>query len=89
MFEESLSIEVVKVNPDTETIVKDSKKNKETRIWLECGPVVLEKRTWETPVISVHVVSHDYKLDCGGRTFEEAIVNLYHLVKKHYGDYAK
>lgn len=30
---------------------------------------------------------HDYELDCGGDTFEEAIINLATLVLEKYGDY--
>lgn len=32
---------------------------------------------------------HDPRLDCGGKTFEEAIINLAALVKEHYGDYER
>ena len=30
--------------------------------------------------------THDIDLDCGGDTFEEAIIELAKLVKKYYGD---
>ena len=30
---------------------------------------------------------HDWKLDCGAPTFDEAIVKLANLVLKEYGDY--
>lgn len=35
------------------------------------------------------IPSHDYDLDCGGDTFEEAIMKLAKLVFQHYGDYNK
>lgn len=31
--------------------------------------------------------THDWKLDCGGDTFEEAIIELANLVFKHHGTY--
>ena len=30
---------------------------------------------------------HDTKLDCGAPTFDEALVKLARLVKRHYGDF--
>lgn len=32
---------------------------------------------------------HDYELDCGGWTYEEAIDNMYNAVLKKYGDYTQ
>jgi hypothetical protein len=79
-FEESLSIMVVKVNPETKAIDDDESKNTLTNVWLECG-------NWED--IPDHGWSgyvHDMELDCGGDTFEEAIINLANLVLEHYGE---
>lgn len=73
-FHECLDIEVVKVNPKTKSIDDDSSKNTETAVWLECGQY------------SKYSAYHDINLDCGGRTFEEAIIKLANLVQKHYGD---
>lgn len=33
--------------------------------------------------------AHDYELDCGGDTWEEAVENLYKLVLEKYGDYTE
>lgn len=95
MFDDCLDIMVVKVNPATKRVEDDKYINTETRIWLECGP-------WSKPTdpelkalentnpgtIPPHgMPSHDIDLDCGGATFEEAIVKLANLVLKNYGDY--
>lgn len=81
-FEVSLNIDVVKVNPETNEIDDDSKKNTKVQVWLECGdPILDENNRWQGDC------SHDPKLDVGGDTFEEAIIKLSELVKKEYGDY--
>ena len=75
-----LSIEVVKVDPLTECIDDDEEKNIATRIWLEYGPFT-ENTDGDL------IPAHDINLDCGGSTFEEAIMRLVNEVKEHYGDY--
>ena len=78
-FLEGLDVMVVKVDPETECIEDDRSRNTAVRVWLEAGPYIDEKKygcSW----------SHDPELDCGGKTFEEAIVRLAELVKKKYGD---
>ncbi len=73
-FSECLDIWVTKVNPEINAIDNDSNKNTKVQIWLECGPY------------SKNCFTHDVDLDCGGDTFEEAIIELAKLVKEHYGD---
>ena len=73
-FTKCLYIEVVKVNPLTKEVDDDKTKNTLTNIWIECGPY---KEQYET---------HDISLDCGGDTFEEAIIKLANLVKDSYGE---
>lgn len=75
-FLEGLYVEVVKVDPETNCIEDDSARNTKTQIWFEAGPYLSEHDCW----------SHDYDLDCGGDTFEEAIINLSKLVHEKYGD---
>jgi len=48
--------------------------------WIECGPYVDDKHFGLIPF-------HDYELDCGGRTAEDAVMKLAILVKEKYGDY--
>ena len=81
-FSQGLEVDVVKVNPETNCIDDDSTKNAKTQVWLECGPYI------NNPPDNIHWC-HDIDLDCGGDTYEEAIVALARLVKKHYGESAK
>lgn len=68
-FMDALDIDVVKVNPVTNEIDVDCSKNKQIQIWLETGP---------------EIGTHDCALDCGGDTFEEALIRLARLVRKYY-----
>lgn len=73
-FRDLLYIIVVKVNPVTSEVDDDQTKNTKTQVWLEVGP-------W-----SEQYHTHDWDLDCGGDTFEEAIIKLADLVKQYYND---
>lgn len=70
-FITALDVDVAMVNPDTREIDRDPAKNTRREIWLETGP---------------EVGLHDWMLDCGGESFEEAIIKLASLVEKYYGD---
>ena len=78
-FEYGLWTEVVKVNPETNAIDEDFTKNTKVQIWLEHGPFDAE---WG-------LTTHDLDLDCGGNTFEEAIIELAKLVTKYYTEDGK
>ena len=67
-----LSIEIVKVNPKTKRVDKDRSKNTLVQYWLETGLFDKEEGIFE----------HDYELDDGGDTFEEAIIRLAENVKR-------
>lgn len=73
-FLEGLDLMVIKVNPETNEWDCNSLLNTKTVIWFEHGPYDSKTGMW----------SHDTDLDCGGDTFEEAIINLAELVKKKY-----
>lgn len=76
-FNNDLWFEVVKVDPDTNAInYKNSSKNTKVQVWLEHGPFDKE---WGA-------CTHDIDLDCGGDSFEEAIIKLAELVKEKYTD---
>ena len=75
-FADGLWIQVVKINPETNQIETDKSKNTKIQVWLEHGPYFIEYRS----------CSHDYDLDCGGDTFEDAIIEMAKLVKKYYTD---
>ena len=76
-FDEAYNIMVVKVNPRTNTVDDDEALNTETRVWIECGGYFEED--------GYKGFNHDIDLDTGGRTFEEAIINLANLVKEKHG----
>ena len=81
IFDESfeydrLWIHTTKVNPTTNELDDDKTKNTKVEIWLECFP--------DNPEIDGRY--HDIDLDCGGDTFEDAIITLAKLVKEKYGD---
>jgi hypothetical protein len=71
-FRDVLYIMTAKVNPETGKIDDDVSKNTKVKIWLEVGP-------W-----SEQYHTHDFDLDCGGDTFEEAISKLACLVRQYY-----
>ena len=71
-FPYCLMIEVVKVSPKSNRIVNDEKKNTKVQVWIEAGD-------WDK---EMQVTTHNIQLDCGGDTFEEAIIELASLVKK-------
>lgn len=75
-FGECLDIAVVKVDPLTKRIEDDSSRNTETAVWLECGEHAGPNEKYNY---------HDPRLDCGGRSFEEAIIKMASLVRKYYG----
>src|SRR6478609_3834082 len=81
-FLECLDIDVVLVNPKSNKISNKSKKNTKTRVWLECGGFSEEDFGGNKAVMSCH----DIYLDCGGDTFEKAIIKLAKLVKKFYNE---
>lgn len=79
MFRECLDVCVTKVNPNTGiTEYKQDRfhLNTKTEVWLEFGG-------WNS---ASNKPCHDIDLDCGGDTFEEAIVNLANLVNIHYDE---
>ena len=78
-FNDDLWVKVVKINPETNAIDDDKSKNTKTQVWLECGKYDED----------YHSCNHDIDLDCGGDTFEEAIVNLARLVEKYYDENGK
>ena len=81
-FNRCLDIEVVKVDPsNNELNLEYSSKNTKTMVWLEFGPVVED--TYNDFLVQV-IPSHDIDLDCGGDTFEEAIIELANLVYDKY-----
>lgn len=75
-FYKCLDIDVTKVNPKTCEIDTNSELNTKTEVWLELGRWSEESNT----------AYHDYDLDCGGDTFEEAVIKLANLVDEYYDE---
>lgn len=67
-------VDVVRVDPTTSSISEDRALNTKTEIWIEAGEA------------SDPCNFHDYKLDCGGDTYEEAIIALALNIYKNYGN---
>jgi hypothetical protein len=88
-FPSNLSIEVVMVNPKTRRTDGDEPLT-DVDIWLEFGPINTptpeEAELWGCDT-TTPIYGHDLDCDCGGPTFEEAVIKLAELVKKKYGTY--
>jgi hypothetical protein len=85
-LDENLDIHYAKTN-SRGVVVKDASKNTVVRCWLEFGQLLYEYPSeWHTSTQRLNY--HDINLDCGGDTFDEALIKLAKLVLKHYGDYA-
>jgi len=87
----NLDIHYTYVN-DKGYIDDDGKKNVNVECWLEFGPEEYMywygtdgNNDWDTETARMN--THDPRLDCGGASFDEALVRLAKLVRKHYGDY--
>lgn len=68
------------VNPITGAIDPDDHLNTKFEWWVELSSVGCGDN-------GGHEMYHEWELDCGGDTAEEAIDNLYNLVLVKYGDY--
>jgi|SRR5271157_6556 len=90
-IDENLSIFYTKT--DGKRVNKDHSKNTHVECWLEFGPVEYgymsdypdPKTGWDME--SYEQNYHDWILDCGGSTFDEALVRLARNIRKHRGDY--
>jgi hypothetical protein len=72
------------VCPETMTVEDDESRNTLLEFWVECGPYVLSDEEAGAVVGSL-CSSHDWELDCGGLTWEEAVFNLAEGVFNKYG----
>lgn len=79
-FIDNIEVIYVKVDPETNTVT-DTDKDTLVEVWLESGPY-----EWSEP-LKEYLPTHDPRLDCGGDTFDDALIELANLVKEHYGDY--
>ncbi len=70
-----------KVNPINDTVEKDTSLNTKYQWWVEVTHEEFDEDNNE------YVYCHDWDLDTGGDTAEEAIEKLYGIVKYKFGDY--
>jgi hypothetical protein len=68
------------VCPETNCIEKLPILNTKLRFWVELMVPYEDEDSY-------HGLSHEWELDCGGDTWEEAVAALYQLVLAKYGDY--
>lgn len=80
--EHRIEVWVAKVNPDTGRTEDDPGLNTKTEVWLETGKI----RWPEKHFRGYDIPFHDHELDCGGDTYEQAIVNMARLVHDKYGN---
>ena len=78
-----IEIEPHDVCPSTNRIEQFHALNTKTQLWVEfMSPMYVESDDeW--------VQAHDYELDCGGDSYDEAIDELYKNVLSTYGDYTQ
>ncbi len=87
VFHKSLDIDVVKVNSENSTIEDDDLLNTKTQVWLEAGEPYSGDESGIPGVDPEEVFfnSHNIDYDCGGDTFEDAIIKMANLVyEKNY-----
>lgn len=83
MVSARIEIEPHDVCPHTNRIEDFKALNTKTQLWVEfMSPMYMEDtKQW--------VQAHDYELDCGGDTYDEAIDKLYQNVVSVYGEYTE
>lgn len=74
----------------TDQVESDQSLNDTLQYWVEV--LIPVKINWDDetskyayPEGQVYTLAHDIDLDCGGYTYEEAILNAYELMIKKYG----
>lgn len=88
-MDKTLDIYYTKVD-ETRTINKDRSKNVNVECWLEFGHLEWHEAydVHEGGTDKAYIMTyHDYELDCGAPTFDEALVILANNVLEQVGDY--
>lgn len=90
-FTSNLAVMVVKVDPKTNRIEDNTARNTKTQVWVEWGPWYEPREHGESDRFLTEtpgydgLPSHDPRVDTGGDTYEDAIVNLANNVYHLYG----
>lgn len=84
----SLLIDPVMVNPETKRIEDDRSTNTELNYWIEflVAQPITEAHRIHYGARTYEAQYHDYELDCGGVTYEEAIRKAYQNFINKYGE---
>ena len=84
------------VNPTTRRVDDDDSLNTHFEVWIEFGPPVdvskdgyVNEPEGGWGQYNKYHSSHDPRLDCGGDTLDEALLELALRVKHYYGDYPR
>jgi len=80
--EHRIEVYVAKINPITGQAEDYPELNIKTEVWLETGKVRWPSENFN----GYEVYFHDHELDCGGDTYEQAIVTMARLVHDKYGN---
>ncbi len=87
----SISVLPIFVNPVTNSVDEIKRKNIKIRYWVETGHTVVYgaygNKIGEQPGNEQSSHCHDHRLDTGGNTWDEAIINIGQNIYKLYGDY--
>lgn len=82
-FQECLTWDYVLVNPESNRISSNNKKNTKPRCWIELGNWSYDAQSGQWGPC------HDIDLDCGAKTFDKALLKVAKLTLKKYGDYPR
>ena len=85
LVRDSVTIMVVKCNPENSHIEEDETLNTKTEVWVELGKRGWPKHPTDPPTTWDHHW-HDVDLDCGADTYEQAIITAAILVHVAYGN---
>jgi hypothetical protein len=64
---------------------KNSEKNLFTECWLEIGQIKWELHHESHTGPEIKTLYHDYEIDTGGATFEEALIRMANKIARKYG----
>jgi hypothetical protein len=83
-FQNLVQIYLAYVNPAISEVDSIDALNTKPEVWIEAGPYVPDEYQNSKDKF---LPCHDYNLDCGGDTLEDALCSLAAKVREHYGDY--
>jgi hypothetical protein len=82
----AVTIDAHKVDPHTGHVEDEGARNTETQFWVEMGHWEWPTSKPVNPVDKRDSHFHDYKLDCGGATMDEAVIAAAVILHTAYGN---